>query len=162
MATLIIPPKVFAKLMRDVYGFRDLKVNRIIENALKPKNKHTNVCINLDPLTKAQITSFVHANDPAQPKDDKYALARWYNDLADRANNGPIVVGLPCIEYSPGEWQELTVKMTDQPSSIFNLNLYRGRSIPMDLNPYLEGLSPLFRHMLSKGSRSKTAQPVGA
>ncbi len=139
MAQLVLSAKNFVSLMRDLYGFKKLKMNRLLDKTLK---ENANLVINLDQKKSDQIASLVHTHADmydCSPFDDKYV--------------GAVAHNLPAIQFTLREWKRLVMALNG-PTSNLNVDGAAGDAIvQLELTPWKEELKPMFLSFLAQGSK---------
>lgn len=141
MAKLIIGPKMFGALMREIYGFKDLKINRLIEKTLRGKS---NLVIALRPKDCDALTAGIHtaeiAAGRATPFTDEHINSK--------------AVGMPAIQYTLEEWKELVTVLTEKQSSIEPRRAYGISNVHLDITQWRGVLAPMIKGLLAQGSRT--------
>lgn len=158
MAQLIIGPKTFAAVMRSIYGYKNLKIQRVIEQTLARKS---NLVINLNAASRDEISDTVAeavvSNYMESPFNDDYAYAHdpQRKDLAH------LQVGAKstfAIQYSVREWKDAVIKHSLHKSSeLDERKLYGVYSINLSLVKYRQDLDNFLYELLSRGSNARTS-----
>ncbi len=154
MANLIIGPKTFASTMRALYGYRNLKISRVIDRTLK---SNANLVIALDKQMSDTITAAIHTVCVHGAGAGQVGPA-FVNPFVDEAV-GQINVGLPAIQYTLAEWKMLVETLNEGVKSNISLDDPWGggsvvvKNVNVDLAPWREHIQPLISTLLARGSR---------
>lgn len=141
MANLIIGPKMFGSLMREIYGFGDLKINRLIEKTLRGKS---NLVIALRPKDCDALTAGIHTAETAAGRVTPFVDQHIHSKA----------VGMPAIQYTIEEWKELVTVLTGVQSTIEPRREYGISNVHLDIAQWRPVLAPMIKGLLAQGSRA--------
>ena len=155
MARLILGPKTFAAVMRSLHGYRNMKINRTIEQTLK---RQSNLVINLDANSRNEISDAIAgtmvSNHIESPFNDAYALAHDPANAEASVDSVAAEKGNLAIQYTIEEWKALVIEHSlSGESQLDPRKMWGVHSINMELTPYREVLDPVFTRLLAKGAR---------
>ncbi len=142
MATLILSAKNFAAMMREIYGYKDLKMNRMLQKTLR---NDANLVIKLNTGSRDAISSLIYSLVFNKSEQNPFK--------DDQAINNP-AKGLPAIQYTLAEWKHL-VDSIGVGNSTINLDqgIYGVENVHLDMSPWAADMRSLFKNLLAQGTR---------
>jgi hypothetical protein len=143
MASLTLRPRYFVTAMRSIYGYRSLKINRMLEKALK-----TNQSV----IANLSATDFKATVSVIRTAEVKVGLV-WPRESDALLNT---VCDQLVLTVSRSEWSAL-ITSSGGTTSLSVEGPYGNVPVKMGLDNWESAMYALVREMLSRGSR--TTQP---